>query len=713
MTDRVQRLLARARQRTGAFWTRRPLWEEALAQHAHEPVPVRRALALAEVLARCEAVIGEDEFLAGTHPASPVPPAERELRGSRPRQDGQAALRLPEERAALQAGLFTSSNKPDHLTVNYPRLLAEGIDGLLARIANAGEETVERRAMRIGVEAFQAYIERYAVEAARCGEAAMAQTCERVAHVPPTNLREALQLVWFTFLVQCIENGESTGAFALGRFDQYLGPFWQADLSRGVDRAELVELVGCFWVKLNEFVPRGLASAVLNLTIGGSLADGTDGVNDLSYACLDLMHEFRTVTPSLSVRWHPGIDPVFFQRAVALATEGFGQPAFYGDPAAIQAMTHAGVAPADAVNVVPGGCVELGVQGCCHPWVGNFFNLPKCLELALFDGIDPRSGQRLGPATGTPAELDTFPKLFAAFSRQVAYFLDLMARSDCTTDRLAGEHSPFPFLSALVDDCIATGRDMASGGARYNFTEVQGIGIANVVDSLLNVRELVYERGELAFPDLLATLQTDFADAEPLRRRLAARHPAYGDGEPEIAELAREVVHTFFTHCEGRPNPRGGTFRPGLLVWTLFTDWANTVGALPDGRRRGEPLVSSIGPRNGGDGSPTAIIADATAFDQFHCAGGLTLNLRFDASTARTATGRSAIAALLEGYFQRGGIQVQVNVTDSALLRAAQADPAQHPGLLVRVSGFCARFHDLPAVMQDEIIARAELRTAP
>lgn len=725
MTDRLQRLLERARARTGEFWTRRQWWNETLREYAEAPVPMARARALMNVLEHIEVSIQPDEILVGIHPASPPPPELSKKKSPAP-VDAQDPYRLPAERAALRAGLFTSSNKPDHLTANYPRLLTEGVEGLLARIRQASrgcpaDRAVELEAMNIAVQSFSSFIGRYAGLAEDMARdendprrqdelTAIADACRHLALQPPRNLREALQLVWFGFLVSCIENGESTGAFAVGRFDQYLWPFWEADRASGIPREILVEQVGCFWVKLNEFAPCGLAAAVLNMTLGGSLADGCDATNDLSFACLELMHDFRSVTPSLSVRWHARINPEFLRAAVALAAEGFGQPAFYGDPGIIRAMENAGVAPEDAVNAVPGGCVELGIQGCCHPWVGNFFNLAKCLELALFNGVDPRTGVQLGPETGSVSELDSFAKLFAAYEAQVACFLELMAHSDITTDTLAGEHSPHPFLSTIVDDCIERGVDIARGGARYNFTEVQGVGVAHVVDSLLNVRRLVYESGEISLEALLAALRRNFQGDEPLRQRLRGQRPAYGDNTAETAAMARDAVHVFFSHCEGRPNPRGGTFRPGLLVWTLHTGWAHAVGALPDGRRAGETLTSSIGPRlDLGAGSPTAVIGDVTAFEHYRCSGGLTLNLRFDPVCLHSREGLSAVISLLETYFSRGGLQLQMNVIDSALLRDAREHPGNHPGLLVRVSGFCARFGDLSPAMQDEIIARAEL----
>jgi formate C-acetyltransferase len=264
-----------------------------------------------------------------------------------------------------------------------------------------------------------------------------------------------------------------------------------------------------------------------------------------------------------------------------------------------------------------------------------------------------------------------------------------------------------------VADCIERGRDVTAGGARYNFTEVQGVGIAHVVDSLLNIRRLVYDEGEMTLADLVSAMDADFADDERLRQRLRSMRPAYGDGDKEAAALARRVLTGFFDAVDRSTNPRGGPHRPGLLVWTLYNDWADTIGALPDGRRRGEALSSSIGPRPDlRVGSPTSIIHDATAFDHWRCAGALALNLRFDARTVRGEDGLDALQSLVEGYFERGGMQVQLNVVDSDTLREAQASPESYADLLVRVSGFVARFVDLTARMQDEIIERTELAAA-
>jgi formate C-acetyltransferase len=721
MTTRVRERFAQAKRRRGWFWLRRTWWGESLRETEGRPPAIRLALAFENLLRHIPVAIQPGELIVGLHPASEAPASPPPWVSLMPSQE---PLRLPEERAALQAGVFSSGHKTGHLTPNFRRLLGSGLDGVLRQAEAPRPEATEpqqteRQAMAIALRAASRFVERYAElagelavrepdPARRAELATVLQVCRHVAQAPARGLHEALQLVWFAYLLECMEEGESTAAFALGRFDQYLWPYWQADRQAGLSRVAAAELVACFWVKLNEF--SGLQ--VLNLTLGGTTRDGHDAVNELSHVCLELMDEFRSAVPSLSVRWHPGIDRAFLRRATRLATAGFGQPAFYGDAAAIRSMTAAGVAPGDAVEVVPGGCVELGVEGCCHPWVGNFFSLPKCLELALHDGIEPRTRERLGPATGAPAALETFEKLCAAYQRQVEHFLGLMARSDNTTDTLAGQYSPFPFLSALVDDCLERGLDITQGGARYNFTEVQGIGLAHVVDSLLNLRRLVYDTRELALADLLARVDADFAGDAGLRRRLQSLRPAYGDGAAETQELVRRVAHGFFAAVERSGNPRGGPHRAGLLVWTLYHDWADCVGPLPDGRRRGEALVSSIGPRGEvAVESPTSIIRDVTAFDHWRCTGALTLNLRFSREAVANTSGLEALESLLGVYFGKGGLQVQLNVVDSTLLRQAQADPAAHVDLVVRVSGFAARFVTLSPRIQDEIIARAELAT--
>ena len=723
MTQRVQRLLDRAKKREGSFWLRGKWISESLNRSDKEPMPVRSALAFENVLKKMPVDIEPEELIVGRHPESI--PSERPAATTTLMPD-RGNIYTSAELAAMSAGVFTSGVKTGHLTCDYATVLSKGLDGILRDIEQPRpdapiDQSDERKAMAVAIHAAMHFIERYAVLAERLASneprqerkmdlLAAGRACRHISRDAPRNLHEALQLVWFLYLLECIEEGEGTAAFALGRFDQYLYPFWKSDIESGADTATLKELVACLWVKLNEF--SGLQ--VINMTIGGSDREGKDAVNALSFVCLELMDEFRTQDPSLSVRWHKGINKRFYQQAILLATKGIGQPAFYCDEQIVRAMINAGVDRFDATDAVPGGCVELGIQGCCYPWVGNFFNIPKCLELALHNGIDPSTGKQEGPETGAAGELATFEQFYDAYRIQVGAFLDLMAHAENSIDDAAGRNMPYPFLSSIVADCIENGIDVAAGGARYNFTEVQGIGIAHVVDSLLNIKHLVYEKKEIHLDELITTLDSDFSDAEPLRRRLEAAKYSYGNHTEESMSMARRVVHDFYDLVERYENPRGGRFFPGLLVWTLYDHWADVVGALPDGRRRGDAMVSSIGPREqAGIQTPTAIIQDVTSFDHSRCAGGLTMNLRFSSSSVDDEAGLSALEKTVEVYFESGGMQLQLNVIDGAKLREAQENPDRYKDLVVRVSGFSARFVTLSRRIQDEIIERAELKTEP
>jgi formate C-acetyltransferase len=714
--DRIQRLIEQRRRQRGACHERDCLFAESLATTSGEPLVLRRAKALAHALDHLTVGIQQDELIVGLHPKREEPLDEPPFEWPRPAPDLSA-----EQHRAQSAGVYTSGPKTAHLAIDVSKLLRVGLGGLRAEIEEREAATDSTDAVqflaaaRMCVAAASRFVERYRDLAARLAEQAtdpdrtaeLAETgrvCGAIADGAPTSFREAVQLLWFEYLVRCLELSRSHGAYGLGRIDQALGPFYDRDAADGRITAEAAEeLLACLFVKLDGIQDH---LSVIAMTIGGAGADGHDACNEVTRLVLRAAARTRAPCLNISFRWHRGVDPETWRLALDTAAAGGAQPAFYSDAVVRASVRHARVSAADAVDALPVGCVELSVQGKTNPWVGNFFNLAKCLELALHGGRDPAHGDQVGPATPPPA---SFEALLAAYKRHVRHLVELMIDSENKHDAIEMDWRPLPFVSALVADCLASGQHLTAGGARYNFTEVQGVGIANVVDSLMAVKRHVFDQGTGPWDDLLSALRENFDGHEPLRQCLRSRTSHYGTDDPEADALARDVVDHFYACVEGHRNPRGGTVHPGLLVWTLHAEWADATGALPDGRRRGEPLVNSIGPTPGFDrAGPTAVIKSATALDHVPCVGGLTLNLSIHAAGLRTDEGIDRLSELVTTYFERGGMQVQLNAVRREQLLAAQAHPETSPPILVRVTGFSADFLTLSPPIQDEIIRRTE-----
>jgi formate C-acetyltransferase len=388
-----------------------------------------------------------------------------------------------------------------------------------------------------------------------------------------------------------------------------------------------------------------------------------------------------------------------------------GFPQLYNDEMMFRAMRYAGVSEEDAHDAVPGGCVELSIAGKTNPWVGNFFNLPKCLLLALNNGVDPISGELIGLQTGDIDSFKTFDDIMDSYKAQVAYFMKLMAGSENSHDVAQAEVTPFPFLSSLVADCIKNGKDITEGGARYNFTEVQGVGIANVADSLAVIKKLVFQERKISLNSLAETIKENFENNESLRQMLLNDAPKYGNNEPFVDEIAKEVVRNFYEEVQKYINPRGGRFLPGLLVWTLAEGFGSITGATPDGRKSRDVFSDSIGAAQGRDiEGPTALIKSVTRIDYTLVVGGLSFNMKFTPTVFSNDESLSKLQSLIRTYFNLGGMQVQINVVDKNTLLEAQQFPERYRSLIVRVSGWSSRFANLSKALQDDIISRTEQR---
>jgi formate C-acetyltransferase len=649
----------------------------------------------------------------------------------------------PEWHAAYRAGVFTEfmeQRAPGH-TVLDDKIYRKGMFDFKAEIAQAlaaldyaGDHTAPDRreqlvAMDIACDALILFAERHAALAmklaAETADPLRRSELERIAavcrHVPaqaPRDLHEALQYYWFCHLGVITElNGWD--AFNPGHLDQHLLPFYRKGLADGTATPESArELLECFFVKFNNHPapPKvgvtaeesGTYTDFANINVGGLLADGSDGSNEVSHLLLDIVDEMHLLQPSSNVQVSRKTPDVLLKHALRVVRKGYGFPSLFNADVVVEEQLRQGKTLEDARAGGCSGCVEVGAFGKEAYILTGYFNLPKVLELALHDGVDQRTGARLGPATGDPASLATFEDLFHAFETQLRHLIDVKIRGNQIIERLYAAEMPAPFLSVLTDDCIAKGRDYNAGGARYNNTFIQAVGIGTITDSLAAIRRLVLEEQKLALPDLVAALDADFAGNEPLRARLVNRMPKYGNDDDAADDLMVRVFETAFRLIDGRPTVKGGTYRLEMLPTTCHVYFGSVCGATPDGRRGTLPLSEGISPVQGADRrGPTAVFRSAAKMDHVKT-GGTLLNMKFSPAILAGEEGIDRLAHLVRSYFRADGHHVQFNVVSADTLRMAKADPEAHRGLIVRVAGYSDYFCDLSEALQDEIITRTE-----
>jgi formate C-acetyltransferase len=738
LTLRVRKLLDRLPSLTGgSFYSRRLLWTESYRNTDGQPQIIRQAKAFAYMLNHIPIKIHPDELIVGAHPKG-IPAEEENQRLNEVNEywqgktigDRVALALTQEECSAMRAGVYTSSSKTGHMTPDFEKVLKIGLNGIkkevLEELKNLdlsdpmrSKKATFLQSVLITLDAVCTFAKRYADEALRLAETEedpkrrdellnISEICRRVPAEPTQTFHEACQVTWFIHLLVCFEEGESHDAFAPGRFDQYVYPYYENDIKNGkITKASVAELIGCLWIKFNEIgneIPQ-------TMTLGGTRLDGTNGENELTTLCMDSTERLRVLNPSLVLRCHTNTPTSVMDRACKLIRTGMGFPQLYNDEMMFRAMRYAGVSEEDAHDAVPGGCVELSIAGKTNPWVGNFFNLPKCLLLALNNGVDPISGELIGLQTGDIDSFKTFDDIMDSYKAQVAYFMKLMAGSENSHDVAQAEVTPFPFLSSLVADCIKNGKDITEGGARYNFTEVQGVGIANVADSLAVIKKLVFQERKISLNSLVETIKENFENNESLRQMLLNDAPKYGNNEPFVDEIAKEVVRNFYEEVQKYINPRGGRFLPGLLVWTLAEGFGSITGATPDGRKSRDVFSDSIGAAQGRDiEGPTALIKSVTRIDYTPVVGGLSFNMKFTPTVFSNDESLSKLQSLIRTYFNLGGMQVQINVVDKNTLLEAQQFPERYRSLIVRVSGWSSRFANLSKALQDDIISRTEQR---
>ncbi len=640
-----------------------------------------------------------------------------------------------------EAGLFTEfmeQRAPGHTVagdkIYYKGMLdlKEEITANLEKLDFAGDpgavaKSEQLEAMAICADALVAYARRHADMARDLARGedderrkeellAIAEVCEKVpAHMPQT-FREALQYYWFVHL-GVITELNTWDAFCPGRLDQHLVPFYKRELEEGtLTREGARELLQCFWIKFNNqpappkvgitLKESGTYTDFSNINLGGVTAEGTDGVNEVTYLLLEVIDEMRLLQPSSNVQVSKKSPDLFVKKAGEVIRKGWGQPSVFNVEAVISELLAQGKSLADARCGGTSGCVETGAFGKESYILTGYFNLVKVLEITLNGGVNPADGNLIGLDTGNPGDFLSFDELMEAFERQLNYFLDIKIAGNQVIEKLYAEQMPAPFLSLIIDDCIEKARDYNAGGARYNTNYIQGVGIGTITDCFSALKRHLFEEKRFTWEELSAALDNNFEGKEEVRQYLINRTPHYGNDDDYADTIMQDVFKRFHRAVNGRRSVRGGIYRINMLPTTCHVYFGSVIGATPDGRKANTPLSEGISPVQGADlNGPTAVIRSASKMDHLQT-GGTLLNMKFTPRVLSGDKGLEALVRLIRAYFTLDGHHIQFNVVDAETLREARRDPEKHRGLIVRVAGYSDYFNNLSEQLQDEIIAR-------
>ncbi|MDY0091282.1 MAG: glycyl radical protein [Candidatus Vecturithrix sp.] len=644
---------------------------------------------------------------------------------------------------AYEAGIFTEFQEqraPGH-TVLGKKIYSKGLLDMKADIQRslesldflndpeAYDKREELKAMNIAADALIAFAKRHAdklhelavneQDSTRRQELEqMAEVCEHVPAHAPRTFWEALQYYWFVHLGVVTELNP-WDSFNPGRLDQHLYPFYQRELENGTLTKEwATELLQSFWVKFNHHPspPKmGVTAKESNtytdfalINMGGVKEDGSDAVNELSYLLLDVVEQMRILQPSSMIQISKKNPDRFLKRALKIVKTGFGQPSIFNTDAIVQELMRQGKSVEDARNGGCSGCVETGAFGVEAYILTGYFNLPKIFELTLHNGVDPRTGKKIGLETGDPAAFESFEDLLEAYRKQVQYFADIKLEGNNIIDRIYARNMPVPFLSLMIDDCIAKGKDYLDGGPRYNTSYVQGVGLGTMTDALTAIKYQVFDQQKHSMKELLDALNTDFKGYDALRNDLLNHTPKYGNDDDYADNVSRQVFDIYYNAINGRPSSKGGFFRINMLPTTCHVYFGSVTGALPDGRKAWQPVSEGISPVQGADRhGPTAVVKSATKIDHIKT-GGTLLNQKFTPQFLADDDGIDNVAHLVRSYFKMDGHHIQFNVVNAKTLRDAQKHPQNYRDLIVRVAGYSDYFVDLTEELQEEIIKRTE-----
>jgi len=651
---------------------------------------------------------------------------------------------VPQEwKDAYRAGMFTEfmeQRAPGHTVLDgtiyrkgmldFKKEIAESLAKLdYLNDPEATDKAEELKGMDISCDAAIIFAERHADLAEEMAEKEtdpqrkaelerIAANCRWVPAHAPRDFWEAIQMYWFVHLGTITElNGWD--AMNPGHMDQHLYPFYRKGLEDGtLDQDKAKELIECFWVKVNNHPapPKvgvtaqesGTYNDFTNINLGGLTRDGFDGVNEVSYIILEVIDEMHLLQPGSNIQISRKTPDRFLKAACRVIRKGYGYPSVFNADEVIMEQVLAGKRVEDAREGGCSGCIETGCFGKEAYLLTGYLNVPKVLELALNNGVDPLTGKKIGLETGAPREFKDFDELYDAFAKQLHYIVDLKIRVNNYIERMFAAYAPATFLSVVINDCIANGKDYYNGGPRYNTNYIQCCGIGTVTDSMSAIKKHVFEDRDVTMEHLLDALSENFEGEEALRLRLFNKTPFYGNDDDYADSIMQRGYASLVEEIDGKPNTKGGEYHLDMLSTTCHVYFGKMLGASANGRFARMPESDGTSPSHGADrNGPTAVIKSLGKMDQFK-SGGTLLNQRFLPSVLDGEEGIDNLAHLIRTYFNLNGHHVQFNVVDTATLRKAQEAPEEYRDLLVRVAGYSDYFVDLDKYHQEEIIARTE-----
>ncbi|MCP4338356.1 MAG: glycyl radical protein [Desulfobulbaceae bacterium] len=655
---------------------------------------------------------------------------------------------IPEDwRTTYEAGLFTEfmeQRAPGHTAldgtiyvmgmVDFKKRIAKKISRLdYQKDPEASDKAEQLQAMDISCDAAIIFASRHAelAESMAAGEEdparraeliEISKICRQVPAHKPRTFHEALQMYWFVHLGTITElNGWD--AMTPGHIDQHLQPFYEKDLADGLlDREKAKELISCLWIKVNNHTapPKvgvtakesGTYNDFTQINLGGLNASGGDASNEVSFICLEVSDELHLLQPQPSVHISNKTPDRFLKAATRVIRKGYGYPSVFNTDAVIMEQVRVGKSVEDAREGGTSGCIETGAFGKEAYILTGYLNIPKILEITLNNGTDPLTGKKISIETGDPTSFASYNELYAAFTKQLEYVVNLKIRVNNYIKRMYAKYSPAPFLSVVIHDCIEKGKDYYDSGPRYNTNYIQCCGIGTVTDSLSAIKTHVFDNGSVSMEKLLTALNNNFENEEALRLRLWNKTPFFGNDDDRADDLMKSVYSSLFEAIDGKPNTKGTVYHLNMLSTTCHVYFGKMLGASANGRFSHLPASDGTSPSHGADcNGPTAVIKSLSKMDQLK-SGGTLLNQRFLPSVLASEQDLDKLGGLIRTYFTLGGHHIQFNVIDTKTLRSAQEHPDEYRNLLVRVAGYSDYFVDLDKEHQEEIINRTEQELA-